>query len=412
MSRVACIILGGGRGTRLFPLTTKRSKPAICFGGRYRLIDIPLSNAINSNIFKIFVVTQFLSTSVHRHVYQTYQLGRFFNGFIDLLAAEEKISHHVSYQGTADAVRQNLSYFKEISTDYFLILSGDQIYNLDFRKMVSFAQETNADMVIAALPVDADHARRMGILKINSHQFITDFHEKPQTSELHLKLATFEGSNRFLGSMGIYLFKREALFRLLEEDNRDDFGRHLIPDMVSQGSVAAYIHDGYWEDIGTIESFYKANIALTSPTSTIDLSNEERPIYTSKYNLPGPKIENTMIEHSLLCEGVRCQAEKITHSILGPRSVIGKGTVVNQSYLMGNDFYTMPVPDPKLPSELKIGKNCLLEGVILDKNVSIGDNVTLTNPKKLYHYDDEGIYIRDGIIVVTKNTHIPSNYTL
>lgn len=412
MSTVACIILGGGKGSRLFPLTTNRCKPALCFGGRYRLIDIPLSNTINSGISKIFVVTQFLSTSIHRHVNQTYQLGPFSNGFIDLLAAEEKLSHHVSYQGTADAVRQNLSYFAETAADYFLILSGDQVYNFDFKKMVAFAQKTDADMVISALPIDAKNAQRMGILKIDSNHTITDFHEKPQDKKILQQFAFDKSSTPYLGSMGIYLFKRKAMFNLLQNDPREDFGRHLIPNIVSRGSTAAYIHEGYWEDIGTIESFYKANMALTLPDQTIDLYNEKHPIFSCKYNLPGPKITNTMISDSILCEGVRCQGYEISHSILGPRTVIEEGSIIKNSYLMGNDFYHPPTADLGHPPSIKIGRHCHLDKVVLDKNVSLGDNVVLTNPKKIQHYDGDGIYIRDGIIVVTRGYHVPSNTIL
>lgn len=424
MSRIATLILGGGQGTRLFPLTATRCKPAICFGGRYRLIDVPVSNAINSDCLKIFIVTQFLSSSIHRHISQTYHLGAFSNGFIEVLAAEQRPEQKEWYQGTADAVRQNLCYLVEVAADYFLILSGDQLYNMDFRKMVQFAQEKDADVVIASLPVDADTAKRMGILKVDKDDFITDFLEKPQDLALIQQMETpasvlekvdilSDSPRRYLGSMGIYLFKRNVLLKLLHEDKGDDFGKHLIPLLVQRKRTAAFLFDGYWEDIGTIESFYQANIALTQPYSAFDYYNECRPIFTSPYVLPGPKISKTQIHHSVICEGSIVEAEEISNSILGPRTLIKKGCVVRDSYLMGNDFYNPPVDDlAYFPKELMIGERCVIQKTIIDKNVHIGKGVQLINQNKLMHYNGDNIYIRDGIIVVTRGAHLPDGFVL
>ncbi len=424
MDRVASIILGGGQGTRLFPLTVTRCKPAICFGGRYCLIDVPVSNAINSDCRKIFIVTQFLSSSLHRHIFQTYHLDAFSSGFIEILAAEQRPTKKSWYQGPADAVRENIDYFIETPVDYFLILSGDQLYNMDFRRMVKFAMDTDADLVIASLPVDMKEAQRMGILQVNEDDFVTNFVEKPQEKRLldqfkaHPSTLEKAGigphTNRdYLGSMGIYLFKRNALIDLLKEDTREDFGKHLIPTKVRQGNVAAFIFDGYWEDIGTIESFYRANMSLVHDESAFKCYDEANPIYTSRYNLPGPKITNTYINQSIVCEGSIVAAHEISHSILGPRTVIQSGTVIKDSYLMGNDFYHPPMPDTnRLPEEIYIGRNAVIRHAIIDKNVCIGHDVQLVNKNKVSHYNGENIYIRDGIIVVTRGAHIPDEFVL
>jgi glucose-1-phosphate adenylyltransferase len=422
MNRVAAIILGGGQGTRLFPLTVTRCKPAISFGGRYRLIDIPMSNSINSGCLKIYIVTQFLSASLHQHIFKTYRLGTFSSGFIELLPAEQKHHNHVWYQGTADAVRQNLDYFQEAPVDYFLILSGDQLYNMDFQKMVAFAKKTDADLVIASLPIEEHDAKRMGILKTDEQQNITHFIEKPQEKSLLEEFRMDQKTTRqyglddskdhYLASMGIYIFKREVLFKLLFEDHREDFGKHLIPTKVNEGKTVAYIHQGYWEDIGTIESFYHANMALTTPTPPFNWYDEERPIFTSPHNLPGPKIYNSHINHSIICEGCIVDADEVSKSILGPRSVIKKGSIIRGSYVMGNDYYEPPIRSETLPRELQIGENCIIRNAIIDKHVHIGNGVQLINRNKLKTYDSSDVYIRDGIIIVTRGATLPDGFVL
>lgn len=424
VNRVGCIILSGGQGTRLFPLTETRCKPAIYFGGRYRLIDVPLSSSINSNCRKIFIVTQFLSSSLHRHILQTYHLDSFSPGFIDILTAEQKPKTKGWFQGTADAVRQNMEYFMETPVDYFLILSGDQLYNIDFQKIFAFAKQTDADLVIASLPVEEKDAKRLGILQIDHEQKIVNFVEKPQDKaildQIRTAPATLEkiglahdSPRSYLGSMGIYLFKREALFNLLSEDPREDFGKHLIPTKVKQGNVFAYVYDGYWEDIGTIESFYQANMALTQSDSPFDCYNENNPIYATRLNLPGPKIYSTQVNNSILCEGSIIEADEVTHSILGPRSVVKKGAIIRDSYIMGNDYYYPPFSsNDASKGDPVINENCIIRNTIIDKNATIGKNVQLINKNKLSHYNGEQIFIRDGITIVMRGAVIPDGFVL
>ncbi len=410
-SRVATIILSGGEGTRLFPLTTTRCKPAISFGGKYRLIDIPLSNSINSKCLKIFVISQFLSTSLHQHISKTYHPGNYNTGFIELLSVEQKPKNKNWFLGTADAVRQNLEYFLDIPVDYFLILSGDQVYNMDFQEMLRFAKITNADLVIAAKHVrDENDAKRMGILKIDQSNQITDFIEKPEKPEV---LETFKTSfDSYLGSMGIYLFKREVLFKLLECDSREDFGKHLIPTEIKNGKTFAYLYDGYWEDIGTVGSYYHANMALTESTPKFNLYDENNPIFITHQNLPGPKIFNAKIDQSIISEGSIIEAASVTHSILGVRTVIKQGSVIKDSYIVGNDYYISPIPSEKNKKPFAIGCNTIITKAIIDKHVHIGNDVQLINKNNLLNYNSDDIYIRDGIIVVTRGALIPNGFIL
>ena len=424
MRGVACIILGGGEGKRLFPLTQSCSKPAISFGGRYRLIDVPISNALNSNIQKIFVLTQFLSSSLHKHIFQTYRLEAFSPSFIEVLGVEQRPNKSDWYQGTADAVRQNIEYLLETPAEYFLILSGDQLYHMNFQYMVQVAMQKDVDVLVATLPVAEKDASRMGIIKVNEDRQIIDFYEKPNEPDILQKMKTSSSilekmGNRtyhdtcFLGSMGIYLFKRAALFDLLEQDVREDFGKHLIPTQVTKGKIGAYLHNGYWEDIGTVESFYQANIALTAHDPLFDCHNEKFPLYSTRFHLPGAKIEDTMVRQSIICEGVLCRAKEVSGSILGQRAVVHRGCVIRDSYIMGNDFYTAPVRDTSLiPENLYIGENCLIERAIIDKNASIGNNVQLVNKKHLRHLDGDDLFIRDGIIVVPRGAVIPDGFVI
>ena len=424
MSRVCSIILGGGQGTRLYPLTKRNCKPAILFGGRFRLVDVPLSNALNSNIHKNYIVTQFLSASLHQHIFHSYRNASPSRGFIEILGAEQKPEKTNWFKGTADAIRQNLEYLIETPADYFLILSGDQLYHMDFQKMVQTAQEKDVDVLVATLPVNRKDARRMGIMKVNEDQSIVDFVEKPQdddtidrfvTSSTSLENMGLAGDSdrNLLGSMGIYLFKRSCLIKLLLEDMRDDFGKHLIPTKVKSGSIAAFVHDGYWEDIGTIESFYEANIALTRQSPPFNLYDEAYPITTSHSHLPGTRLINTAVTDSIICEGSHIEAEKVANSILGQRTVIKKGTTIEDSYIMGNDFYHLPNHDAHgLPDKLVIEENCTIKRAIIDKNVFIGKGAKLINKNNLREYDGQGIYIRDGIIVVQRGATIPPGFVL
>lgn len=424
MKLVASVILGGGEGTRLYPLTLTRCKPAINFGGKYRLIDVPISNSIHADCYKVFVLTQFLSSSLHHHVFHTYMQGGRSSGLVEILTAEQKPTKKSWYQGTADAVRQNLEYLLENPVEYFLILSGDQLYNINFKDMVSFAKATDADVVIAALPVNVQDATRMGILKVNADNYVTDFYEKPQDQVQLQKLRSsnavierigvpFEKKRFYLGSMGIYLFKRKALIDLLNKDPREDFGKHLIPTQVEKGGVAAFLYDGYWEDIGTIETFYQANMALTDSQPQFGFHNEHRPIFSCRYDLPPAKFLNTQIKQTILCEGAIVEADELTHSILGPRSIVHKGAIIRDSYLMGNDYYESSVDDLlHFPQSPHIGENCILNRTIVDKNAMIGKGVQLINKQKLTEYTSENVYIRDGIIVVPRGAILPDGFIL
>ena len=423
MNKIASIILGGGKGTRLFPLTKTRCKPAISFGGRYRIIDVPISNSLNSDINKIYVLTQFLSGNLHRHILDTYRFSYPSQGFIELLSAEQKLEKNSWFKGPADSVRQNLDYFKETSVDYFLILSGDQLYNINFQDMVKFAMQKDADLTIASLPVNSATATRMGILRIDKEYAITEFKEKPKSKNLLDKLCTKElplqqpipKDRPYLGSMGIYLFKRNVLFKLLEEDKRADFGKHLIPTQIKKGKTFAFLHQGYWEDIGTIESYYHANLALTAIDPGLNFYDEWNSIYTRYYNLPGPKITKTKITNSIICEGSVIDAKEVTNSILGTRTIIKKGSVIRNSYVIGNDYYKHPTGTHHHRSKvgsITIGEHCLMEKTILDRNVCIGNNVQLVNKNKLEKYDDGKVSIRDGIIIVTHDSYLPDGYVL
>ncbi len=424
LSKVACVVLAGGQGVRLFPLTKFRCKPAILFAGRYKLIDIPLSNTLHCGINKIFVVTQFLARSLHRHIFQTYKKESLSSGFVEVLSVEQRPDSCEWYKGTADAVRQNLDYLLETDAEYFLILSGDQLYRLDFNDMLQTLITKDADALVATLAVDEKEVHRLGIMKINEDHHIVDFSEKPVTEKLLDRLATSSailsniglpqtGSKQYLASMGIYLFKRKCLEEILSQDPRDDFGKHLIPTLVQQGKIGAYLHSGYWEDIGTIESFYNANMALTTKSPEFDCYNDELPIFAQHNHLPGPRFTDTTIRASTICEGSIINASCISQSIIGQRSVIDTGSVISDSYLMGNDAYfskgNMNQTD-SLP--FKIGKDCVLKKVIVDQNVRIGNRVQLVNKNNMNNFDSDILYIRDGIIVVPQGAEIPDNFVL
>ncbi len=421
MQTVASVILSGGEGTRLHPLTLTRCKPAINFGGRYRIIDIPLSNSIYANCRRIFIITQFLSSSLHHHIFQTYMQGGKAASLIEILTAEQRPSNKTWFEGTADAVRQNIEYLLETPVEYYLILSGDQLYHIDFYEMLLCAKKSNADVTVATLVVDENDIRRMGAIKMDDNGKITDFCEKPQDSSVLKQFRYFPeppGSaaskeHLYLGSMGIYLFKRQALIDLLKNDVREDFGKHIIPGQVKNGNIAAFRYKGYWKDIGTIESFYEANMNLLDPKPEFILYNDQQPIFSHSTDLFPAKFINGRMSQSILCEGSMIDANEISHSIIGPRSIIQKGTTIRNSYLMGNDYFLKKINQScHLPASPKIGLNCVIERAIIDKNVLIGDNVMLVNKKKLKHYDGPQVFIRDGIIVVARGATIPDGFVL
>lgn len=414
--QVATVILAGGQGTRLYPLTAHHSKPAVSYGGRYRLIDIPISNSINSNFRQIFVIAQYLSSELSHHISQTYHFDAFNPGSVDVLTPQENDKGEKQwFLGTADAVRKNLPIILKSSADYFLILSGDQLYNINFQNMVAFAEKTNADLTIASIFVKEKEAVRMGLLKVDQNLHVTDFYEKPNDPQILSRFAHLKKNKTvYLGSMGIYIFKREALISLLTQDLRPDFGFHLLDTAVKQGKTYAFLYDGYWEDIGTIGSYYEANLVLTSGDQGLDTYDEKNPIYTRPTFLPGPKIAGTKIFHSIICEGCLIEAEEIHHCVIGLRSRIGKGTILRDTVMMGDHLYMPPLHDDHpIRHNYGIGTNCVIEKAIIDEHVQIGNNVRLINQNKLEQHDaGNGVFIRDGIIIVTAGTQLPDHYIL
>jgi glucose-1-phosphate adenylyltransferase len=421
LKRVATIILAGGQGTRLFPLTLNRCKPSVGFGGRYRLIDIPLSNSLNSRINQVFVISQYFASELHQHILSTYQLDMFRTGGLELLTPQETTKGKDWFKGTADAVRQSLDYILRSSADWFLILSGDQLYNMDLYEMLSFAKEKDADLLIASISVEEAEAKRMGLLKINTANRILSFFEKPQDPKLleeyrlskeFLKKNGKPGSNpHYLASMGIYIFKRSALVELLREEG-DDFGNDLIPKYIEKRRCFSYIYEGYWEDIGTVASFYKANLMLTEGKG-LNTYEEHNRIYSTPQHIPNALILGTKIQDAIIGQGGIIEAEEISHSIIGVRALIKKGTIIRDSILMGNRTYH-PFLNQTLPANhyFTVGENCLIEKAIIDEEVRIGNNVKLINKDNLETYDGDGIYIRDGIIIVTSGTELPDNFIL
>ncbi|MCP5469627.1 MAG: glucose-1-phosphate adenylyltransferase [Chlamydiales bacterium] len=429
LDRICVIVLGGGKGSRLDPLTKTRCKPAVSFGGRYSLIDVPISHSLSSGLTNIYVIGQYLAYSLHNHLSRTYLNYGVQQNRIQMLVPEERDGQKIWYKGTADAVRQNLHYFADIAADYFLILSGDQLYNINFHDMVDFGVQTDASMVVATQPVNATDAKRMGLLKLahGSSQLI-DFFEKPKstdemerfyTDEFTLHRLGFEASQgqHYLGSMGIYLFKRQALFELLREDPRDDFGKHLITTEMEKGTVHGYLYDGYWEDIGTIESYYKANLALAHPCTDfkrgLNCYDERSLIITKSHDLPGAQISNCSISNVLLCEGSVIRASKVHNSVVGIRNVIGEGCQIQESVLLGNEYYERaPLYSGDTARIPGIGENTLISKAIIDENVTIGNNVRLVNEAGHREFDspDGRVFVRDGIIIVPRGAHIPSNY--
>jgi glucose-1-phosphate adenylyltransferase len=415
LDRMATIILGGGEGKRLFPLTTNLCKPAINFGGRYRLIDIPFSNAINSGCRQIFVITQFLSTTLNQHIITTYCRGGVDMTGVTILSPEQKPGKKNWFEGTADAVRQNIEHIPFDSIDYVLILSGDQLYHLDYRHMMQVANKTDADLVLAALPIKETDCKRMGVLQVDEDFKITGFIEKPkdvsQINEMIIPSALKQkklvnSDHKHIASMGIYLFKKEVLLKLLLESDAEDFGMHLIPTTIKKNNSFAYLFNDYWEDIGTIKSFYEANMGLTHQQPAFHCLDEMWPIFSALNHLPPAKISSTSIYDSIICEGCVIEAEEISNSIIGPRIHIQDNTVVSNSYIMGCDQHPSENPSPK------IGKYCTIDKTIIDKNASIGNNVKLINKDNLAHFDSDNIYIRDHIIIVPRSAVIPDGFII
>ena len=410
---VVSVILGGGRITRHFPLTLHRSKPAVPIGGKYRLIDIPVSNCVNNGIRKILVLTQYNSESLNRHVGQTYRFDRFCDGFVSILAAEQTPENNSWFQGTADAVRQGLVHILSQCPDAVLILSGDQLYRMDFSRFILDFKASGADISIATKPVTADDAPGLGIMQVNTSGVITGFVEKPAPEQLSVLESDQQGVSEerpFLGSMGIYLFKPSVLKKILLEEEKDktDFGKEIIPGAIERYKVTSYPFDGYWSDIGTISSFFKANIDMATENPEFDMYSNFTPLYTRARALPGARIRDCRLDNAVVCGASDIVGSSISNSIIGIRSFIGKGTSINDSVLMGADFWRGHTKDAGEKTPLGIGSDCEISHAILDKNVRIGNGVKLVNKDNLDTMDsDRGIYIRDGIIVIPKGVTIP-----
>lgn len=412
MQDVMALILGGGRGTRLYPLTKLRAKPAVPIGGKYRLIDVPISNCLNSGVQKIYVLTQFLSESLHRHIYQTYKFDLFSGGFVYILAAEETPSGMDWYQGTADAVRKQLPRFAYSRVADILILAGDHLYRMNYADFIAFHREKRADVTIAAKPVSRDDAPRYGILKADEDRRVTTFHEKPGADELE-GLECMLGSDRpCLASMGIYVFRQDVLRKVLEESDAEDFGRQIIPAAVESLRVYAYLFDGYWEDIGTIRSFYEANLSLTLPDPPFDFYDPRYPIYTRPRFLPYSHLDNCRLERAVVAEGCILHDSEIRGSVIGLRSIIGPDVRITRTVMMGADVYETPerkAENRRLGQpNIGIGRGCIIEGAIIDKNARIGEGVTIrAHSPEEEMIETESYVIRDGIVVVLKDAVIP-----
>ena len=413
------IIMGGGAGTRLFPLTKDRSKPAVPLGGKYRIVDIPISNCINSDLRHIYVLTQFNSASLHRHIASAYKFDRFSRSFVEILAAQQTPTGSHWYQGTADAVRQNLQNFLSRPYQYYVILSGDQLYKMDFRDLLSQHIAENADISIATIPVDRAAAPEFGIMHTDASRQITRFVEKPKEeqlldtlripNDLLTQLGHQPEEDLYQASMGIYVFNRQALIDALDNDFAD-FGKHVIPRSIEKYKVHSYIFQGYWEDIGTIRSFFNANLALTDEKPPFSFYDTSRPVYTHARFLPASKIQGATIQRSVVSDGCVIADAQIEHSVIGVRSFIKSGTSVRHSILMGNDFFDTDLAqhDGKCETPLGIGHNCVIDHAIIDKNARIGDNVVITPEGKPEIFDGPNYYIRDGIVIVPKNATIPA----
>jgi len=417
------IILGGGAGSRLHPLTASRSKPAVPIGGKYRLVDIPISNCINSNLNRIFVLTQFNSASLNQHIKNTYHFSAFSSGFVDILAAEQTPDNPGWFQGTADAVRQSLRHLAKMDFEYVLILSGDQLYQMDFSKMIEAHKKTGAALTIATIPVGEREAPEFGILKSNQENVITSFVEKPKkeilkdwTSETGTEMKA-QGRN-YLASMGIYVFNKEILHQFLNElhPNATDFGKEIIPDSIANYKVLSYQYDGYWTDIGNIYSFFEANIALTQDVPLFNLFDSAQKVYTRARMLPPAKVSGTIINKAILAEGCIIHAKEVTSSVVGIRARVGKDTVIKHTYIMGCDYYEnidqIEQKNKKGIPILGIGERCIIEDAIIDKNCSIGNDVTIKGGAHLEKLDHPLYTIKDGIVVVKKGAVIPNGYII
>ena len=420
MRRVLALILGGGAGSRLFPLTELRSKPAVPIGAKYRLIDVPISNCLHADVRQIYVLTQFNSASLNRHISYTYRMDTFSTGFVEILAAEQTPQSAAWFEGTADAVRKARRHFDPHDVDYYLILAGDHLYRMNYTALLEAHIERQADITIAALPSTPADATAMGIFTFDKSGQIAAFEEKPNAARLaEMKTSAPEGlppnmklddQKPFMASMGIYLFSRKVLLDLLEQPG-NDFGRQLIPEALNRYRVAAYIFDGYWADVGTVDSYYDANILLTQPDAPFNFYHPTCPIYTRARHLPPARLLGSKLHNALVAEGSFLDNCEVSDSVLGLRTAIRKGARIRQAVLLGADYYE---EEGRTGNEvpLGIGANVELERVIVDKNARIGEGVRLVNAKKLDEFDGNGYYIRSGIVIVPKDSTIPAGFSM
>ena len=417
-ARTLAIIMGGGAGKRLFPLTKDRAKPAVPIGGKYRLVDVPISNCLNSGIRGIYVLTQFNSTSLHRHINASYKFDDFSPSFVEILAAQQTPEGSTWYQGTADAVRQNLRTFLDGNHDYFIILSGDQLYRMDYRDVLRQHIDNHADLTIACIPVNREAAMGFGIMETDSSQRITRFVEKPTDpsvlAELRMKpqvlweLHEPENQDLYLANMGIYVFNRQVLAECLDND-LDDFGKNIIPGTIDSRNVQAHIFRGYWEDIGTIRSFFDANLNLCDSHPQYSFYAPGAPIYTQSRFLPASVVEETMVKRAMISDGCQIRSATLERCVVGIRSIINPGASLRNTIMMGADFYESDkggTPEGVIP--IGIGRDCVIEDAIIDKNARIGDGVVITPHDKDANSEGEGYYIRDGIVVIPKNSTVPA----
>lgn len=413
--QVITVILGGGEGSRLFPLTRDRAKPAVPIGGKYRLVDIPISLSLNSGIKRIFLLTQYLSSSLHRHVQQSYRFDDFIpRGFIEIVAAQKTREATNWFQGTADAVRQGLIHFDNHPHEHVLILSGDQLYRMDFRQMLERHNSSGADITIAALPVDRESAPRLGLLRVDAQHRVTEFVEKPKDPKVLDALAGAAGlpaDRPFLASMGIYIFRREVLRDCLARNPGDDFGKNVLPAAIRDRKVSAYLYDGYWEDIGTIGSFYRANLDLLAPVPKFDFGLNAAPVYTRARFLPGSVVENSQVIRAIISDGCMILRSVLDDAVVGIRQRIGSECKIRRSILMGADFFETPAQRQENAlvnrPDVGIGGGSVIEDAIVDKNVRIGRRVTIRAAGKPTEMDGPNFYVRDGIIIIPKGATIP-----
>ncbi len=420
---VIAIILGGGAGTRLFPLTATRSKPAVPIAGKYRLVDIPISNCLNSGIGRMYVLTQFNSASLNKHIKNTYHFSVFSSAFVDIIAAEQTPDNPAWFQGTADAVRQSLRHVEQQDFDYLLILSGDQLYQMDFQEMVDEHIAKGADISIATIPVNAKDATEFGILKTSDDHFITSFIEKPKKevledweSDTGAEMKAVQ--RNYLASMGIYIFSRKILFDLLQDVHKDatDFGKEIIPHSIEHFKVLSYQYEGYWTDIGNIYSFFEANLALTDEVPPFNLFDNSRAVYTRARMLPPAKISGTTLEKTIIAEGCIINASRIENSVIGIRTRIGSGTTIVSSYIMGTDYYEtiedMNNSVSKGLPKVGIGERCYIRNAIIDKNCRLGNDVRINGGAHLANSDHSLYTVKDGIVVVKKGAILPDGFVI